>query len=158
MSRRTWKRLAGVVAATVVLQGYPVLAADEGAKAPEAAGLESAKQGMEQLHKQIKEREQAVLAKDAQLKQELEALDKQIKEGKEAAKAAPGTGREEIKKLMKERQEKLVAADPELAELYKKLEAARRDAGGKAPKPGKPEKPAREGDQGGGKKHGAKAE
>jgi len=129
--RQDWKRAARLVGCGLVLGGGLVLAQDAApAAAAPAAG--QAAQGrreetlaMKELRAKIEAKEKAILAdaKNADLKKEVEALDAKIKEKREGG--AP-EGRREAREISRQREEKLAAVDPELKDLYAKMNDLRR--------------------------------
>ena len=115
--------MAGLVAAAIVLPGTLVLAAEgeHPAAAPAPGKSEYA-----DLMKQIKAKEAPVLEKNAELKAAVEAIEKQIAEKRgDRSKAPDAAAIKEMQDLRKQRQENMLAAEPGLADLYKKLDELR---------------------------------
>jgi uncharacterized coiled-coil DUF342 family protein len=117
-------RLAGCGA---LLCGSLVLAEDAKPAAPAAQRREMSQEAKD-LRAKIETLEKAALEKDAALKAAVDALDAQIK-----AKRAEGTpeARTQAREISKQRQEKFVAVQPELKDLYAKQNEMRQQGGGR---------------------------
>ena len=140
------KQILRWLAAAIVVPGLSVMAQEKAAEpaaapAAPAAGAPAGRTEFQDLQKQIKDAEAPVLEKNAELKTAVEALDKQMADLRaDRSKMRDPAVRQQFQDLQKQRQEKMVAAEPKLADLYKKmndLRAARRGgrAGGGEAKP-----------------------
>lgn len=119
------KRLVRLAGCGALLCGGLVLAEDA-APATTAPAQREVSPALKELRAQIEAKEKAALEKSADLKKDVDALDAQIKVKRQERTPESRT---QARELSKQREEKLVAADATLKELYAKQSEMRRQGG-----------------------------